>query len=457
MEVSQQFVSALQKLPQVEHIEPAGSLRRRVESIGDIDLVVAAREAAPIMEAFTNLGLVADVIARGETKSSVRTKDGMQVDIRVVAPEVFGAALCYFTGSKAHNVRMRALALKQRLTLNEYGLARLTADADVDLPPDAETAPTGTMEQIEARADEAAKLAVGKRSRAVDKSAGALPCATEEEVYTALGLKWIPPVMREDRGEIAIAADGKLPRLVQQRDIRGDLHCHTTNSDGRATIEEMAEAAVKLGYRYLAITDHSRSQGIVQGIEASAYRDQVARIRAAARAIERKHKGFRLIAGVEVNILPDGTLDVPDDILADLDVVIASAHSRFRQPKDQMTARICRAAMHPHVDIIGHPTGRKIEIRDPYEVDIEEVMQAALKGRTAIEINASPQRLDVNDLYARRARELGLKLAIGSDGHTTRELEPMEFGIYVAQRAWLQRSDVINCWEIDKIMAQFSG
>jgi DNA polymerase (family 10) len=454
MDVAQQFVNALSGMAQVERIEPAGSLRRRAESIGDIDLVVAATEAAPIMETFTNLGMVADVIAQGETKSSVRTTDGIQVDIRVVAPEVFGAALCYFTGSKAHNVRMRALALKQGMTLNEYGLARLAADADVDLPSDLATAPVGALEEAEAQLDASiSRLAVGTRSRAVVESAGALPCASEEEVYVALGLAWIPPVMREDRGEIALAAEGKLPRLLQPKDIRGDLHCHTDNSDGRATIEEMAAAAIERGYEYLAITDHSRSQGIVQGIEGATYRDQIARVRAAARKIERQHKGFRLLAGVEVNVLPDGTLDVPDDILADLDVVVASVHSQFRQPKDEMTTRICRAAMHPHVDIIGHPTGRKIETRNPYDVDMEEVMKAALKGGTALEINGSPQRLDVNDMYARRARGLGIKLAIGSDGHTPRELTQVEFGSYVAQRAWLQPADVLNCWKTDKLLS----
>jgi DNA polymerase (family 10) len=219
----------------------------------------------------------------------------------------------------------------------------------------------------------------------------------------------------------------------------------------------MFEAAVARGYGYLNITDHSRSQGIISGIEGGAYRDQVARVREVGKAVAKRHRGFRPLCGVEVNILPDGSLDVPDEVLADLDVVVASVHSQFRQPRAEMTARICRAALQPHVDVIGHPTGRKVEARDPYDVDLEEVMAAAARGHTALEINASPSRLDLNDVFARRARELGLKLSIGSDAHTTKELDQMGFGIHVAQRAWLQPDDVINCWEVDRLLAWVGG
>jgi DNA polymerase (family 10) len=284
-----------------------------------------------------------------------------------------------------------------------------------------------------------------------------LPSATEEEVFAALGLSFIPPVQREDRGEIALAAESRLPKLLDLKAIRGDLHTHTNNSDGKNTIEEMAEAAVARGYEYYNITDHSKSQGIITGIEGGAYRDQIARVRAAAKAIEKRHKDFRLLCGVEVNILPDGSLDVADDILADLDLVVASVHSNFRQPRDEMTARICRAVASPHVDLLGHPTGRKVEARQPYEVDLEEVFKACLAGHTAVEINASPARLDLNDVFARRARDLGLKISINSDGHRPGELEQMEFGVYVAQRAWLQTDDILNCWKVEKLLAWVAG
>lgn len=433
MATAAQVVAYLEPLPQVERISPAGSLRRRAESIGDLDIVVASGDPEPVMQAFCELGFVAEVLARGETKSSIRTVDGLQVDLRVVEPAHFGAALVYFTGSKAHNVRMRALALKKGLTLNEYGLAELS-EPEAELPE-----------------DDGPKSRAEKRSRAITKLAE-VPSATEEQVYEALGLAYIEPVLREDRGEIQLAAEGALPTLLQLSDIRGDLHAHTDNSDGKATIEEMYEAAVARGYAYLNITDHSRSQGIIKGIDGSVYRDHVARVRAAGKEFARKHRSFRPLVGVEVNVLPDGSLDVPDDVLAEMDVVVASVHSQFKQDRAAMTARICRAALHPHVDVIGHPTGRKIEAREPYDVDLEQVMQAAAEGHTALEINASPARLDLSDIFARRARELGLKIAIGSDAHTTAELDNMAFGIHVAQRAWLGPDDVINAWEPDRLL-----
>jgi DNA polymerase (family 10) len=457
------LVSALEKLPQVERISTAGSLRRRRESIGDIDLVVASTDPAPVMAAFCDLGYVDEVIARGETKSSIRTQDGLQVDLRVVPPEHYGAALVYFTGSKAHNVHMRALALKQGLTLNEYGLATLApADAEAEAAAvDAEAAAVAAdngaapaaAPRVTKKAAAAAAPMASRRSRAVVADGEAPPSATEDQVYAALGLATIPPVLREDRGEIEAAAGEDLPPLLQQDMIRGDLHSHTNNSDGKNTIEEMVEGAVARGYSFLNITDHSRSQGIITGIEGPTYRDQVARVRAAAKVLEKKHKGFRVLAGVEVNILPDGRLDVPEEILADLDVVVASVHSQLRQPREEMTARLVAAALSPHVDIIGHPTGRKVEARDPADVDMEALIKAAAQGHTALEINASPSRLDLNDLHARRARDLGVKISINSDAHRPHELNQMEYGVYVAQRAWLQPDDVINTWDVDRILA----
>ena len=453
MATSDSIVGVLEGLSQVEKISSAGSVRRRCESIGDLDIVVASGDPEPVMDAFCEMGSVREVIARGETKSSIRTNDGIQVDLRVVEPQHYGAALAYFTGSKAHNVRMRALALKQGLTLNEYGLAKLATDEEEEAEAGAdEVGSRGSVATVEIAA--APKSRATKRSRAIVAEEVMLPSATEEEVYSALGLSFIPPVQREDRGEIGLAMEGKLPKLLELKSIRGDLHTHTDNSDGKNTIEEMAEAAVGRGYDYYNITDHSKSQGIITGIEGPTYRDQIARVRAAARAIEKRHKGFRLLCGVEVNILPDGSLDVADGILADLDLVVASVHSQFRQPRDQMTARICRAVASPHIDILGHPTGRKVEAREPYDVDLEEVFKACLAGHTAVEINASPARLDLNDVFARRARELGLKISIGSDAHRPGELGQMEFGVYVAQRAWLQTDDILNCWKVEKLLAR---
>ena len=444
MAIADQVVKLLGALPGVQNIAPAGSLRRRAESIGDIDIVVACTAGAAVMDAFCSMAMVGDVLARGETKSSIRTTDGMQVDLRVVPPAHFGAAMLYFTGSKAHNVRMRALALKQGMTLNEYGLMTLAEKADVELPEDPPLAGVGLPR-------------AARRSRAVIAAEGEeLPSATEEQVFQQLGLVYIPPLLREDRGEIALAQSGGLPRLVELADIRGDLHSHTNNSDGRNTIEEMAAGAIERGYAYLNISDHSRSQGIITGIDSVDYPKQVERVRGAAKVIEAANPGFRLLCGVEVNVLPDGSLDLPDDVLAEMDVVVASVHSNFRQPRDQMTARICAAARHPHVDIIGHPTGKKVEARDPYDVDLDQVMRAALEGHTALEINASPSRLDLNDVFARRAREMGLKLAIGSDAHRPSELNQMEFGVYVAQRAWLGPDDIINCWDLDRLLAWVS-
>jgi DNA polymerase (family 10) len=460
MLTSAAIVQLLEELPQVHKISTAGSVRRRVESIGDLDVVVASDDPDPVMAAFCEMGSAQEVIARGETKSSIRTNDGIQVDLRVVEPRHYGAALAYFTGSKAHNVRMRALALKQGLTLNEYGLARLAPE---DVPEDPEAAAVAAEAEMagegprEAPLPTAPKSRATKRSRKIVDEEVMLPSATEEQVFAALGLSFIPPVQREDRGEIALAAESKLPKLLELKAIRGDLHTHTNNSDGKNTIEEMAEAAVARGYEYYNITDHSKSQGIITGIEGGAYGDQIARVRAAAKIIEKRHKGFRLLCGVEVNILPDGSLDVADDILADLDVVVASVHSNFRQPREEMTARICRAVTSPHVDILGHPTGRKVEARQPYEVDLEEVFRACLSGHTALEINASPARLDLNDVFARRARDLGLKISINSDGHRPGELDQMEFGVYVAQRAWLQPEDVLNCWKVEMLLGWVAG
>jgi DNA polymerase (family 10) len=349
------------------------------------------------MEVFTNLSNVAEVLAHGETKSSVRLREGIQVDLRVVEPECFGAALQYFTGSKQHNIRVRELAQRKGLKVNEYGVF-----------------------------DE----------RTERRIAG----ATEEDVYAAVGLSFVPPEIREDGGEIEAALEGRVPAVVGLDDIRGDLQLHTTWSDGVHSLAELAGAVRAKGYQYMAITDHSKSATVAGGMDEA----RVLRMIADVRACNKRLKGFRVLAGCEVDIRADGSLDFPDDILRQLDLVQVSIHSRFKMSREEMTARIVRAVQHPLVHILGHPTGRLIGERAPYEVDIEAVLRAAKAGGVAVEINASPSRLDLNDLHARRAKDLGIPITISTDAHTIPQLDDMRYGVAVARRAWIEPSDVLN-------------
>ncbi len=395
--LAEAIVASLKILPGVSRIETAGSLRRMRETVKDVDVLVTAADAAPVMDAFVSLPNVAEVLARGETKSSVRLAEGIQADLRVVEPQAFGAALQYFTGSKAHNIRVRELAVRKDLKLSEYGVF----------------------------------AAVGER-----RVAG----ATEEEVYAALGLPWIPPELREDLGEVEAALEGRLPALVEPGHIRGDLHCHTNWSDGRLTPEELVRAAVARGYEYVAIADHSRSSTVANGLDERRLEEQLVLIE----ALRAKVKGITILAGSEVDIRADGTLDFPDELLARLDVVVVSVHSRFKQEERAMTERIARALQNPHVRILGHATGRLLGERDPYAVDLEAVFAAARDAGVAVEINASPQRLDVKDAHARRARALGLTLAINTDAHAESHLDFMRLGVGVARRAWLGPDAILN-------------
>ncbi len=391
------IVGALQALPGVTRVETAGSLRRMRETVKDIDILVTARDAAPVMRAFVGLPGVAEVLAHGETKSSVRLPEGIQADLRVVEPEAFGAALQYFTGSKAHNIRVRDLAVRKGLKLSEYGVF----------------------------------AARGER-----RVAG----ASEEEVYAALGLPWIPPELREDAGEVEAALEGRLPALVDPGHIRGDLHCHTDWSDGRITLEELVCAAKARGYEYVAIADHSRSSTVANGLDARRLEQQLKAIE----ALRERVKGITILAGSEVDIRADGTLDFPDELLARLDVVVASVHSRFTQGERAMTDRIVRALRNPHLRILGHATGRLLGERDPYPVDLDAVFAAARDGGVAVEINASPQRLDLKDQHARRAREQGVMLAINTDAHAEPHLDSMRLGVATARRAWLGPEAILN-------------
>lgn len=403
------LISELQeRLPAValERIEIAGSLRRWKETIGDVDILCVSAQPASVMEAFRSLPAVADVVGAGDTKSSVVLGNGLQVDLRVVERKHWGAALQYFTGSKEHNVALREIALKQGWSLNEYGL---TATGDG-------AAPAGEQRFFK----------------------------EEAELYAFLGLEWIPPELREHRGEVQAAQRHSLPALITLADLQGELHGHTTWSDGTASVAEMADAARARGYRYWLVSDHSVGLGIVQGVDAEKLRRQRSEIDAYNRRCTETGVDFRLLQGSEVEILADGSLGLPDEVLAQLDVVVASIHSAQRQDRETITARCLRAIHNPHVDILGHPTGRLIGERPPSEIDMERILQACLETGTIVEINANPARLDVNDIYARRAVELGCKLVINTDAHSVHDLTLAEYGVAVARRGWVTAADVIN-------------
>jgi DNA polymerase (family 10) len=403
--VARLVAEALRARGGVEHLEIAGSLRRMRESVKDVDILVTSTEPARVIDTLVRLPSVIEVTGRGETKASVRHQDGLAIDLRVVEPAAFGAALQYFTGSRAHNVRLRQLAIARGLKLSEYGVFDETTGARV---------------------------------------AG----ATEEDVYAALGLPWIPPELREDSGELEAARDGRLPRLVEPRDLRGDLHDHTDWSDGHHPLEKLVEAAEARGYEYIIVSDHSRSLTIAGGLSVEELRAQRARID----ELQSRHR-IRILAGTECDILEDGRLDFPDEALAELDVVLGAVHSRFKQSRPEMTARIVRALGHPHLDILAHPTGRKIGSREPYDVDMEAVFAAARAHGKAIEINASPERLDMSDVHARRAAELGIPVPISTDTHYLSELDWTELGCAVARRAWIGPDQVLNTRSLEALLA----
>lgn len=408
--VAQSLLERLRELPGVAAAESAGSLRRWRETVGDIDLLVAARTPRSVIDAFLKFPEVQRVRGQGDTKASVELANGLPVQVWVHPPRHFGAALQYATGSQAHNVRLRELALSRGMSLSEHGF----------------------------------KLADGRT----------LECPREEDVYAQLGLPWIPPELREDRGEIQAAVAGHLPDLVKASDIRGELHAHTDWSDGAATLEEMAEGAIAAGLEYLVITDHSRSLGVANGLTPERVRQQ----RKAIDALRRKlGTRLRLLHGTEVEILADGGLDFPDEILAEFDLVTASVHSSLRQSRERVTQRMINAIRHPGVDIIGHLTGRMIGTRDPADLDLEAVFAAAAEQGVALEINAHPERLDLNEVHARRATELGCLLAVNTDAHRPDQLGLREYGLGVARRAWVTRHNVVNAWPVERVLRWASG
>jgi len=394
------LVGYLRAIPEVERLEVAGSYRRRRETVGDIDLLAIATVPGPVMEGFLHYPQIAKVLAAGDTKSSVNLGSGLQVDLRVVPPDCYGAALVYFTGSKEHNVKLRRRAVEQGLRISEYGVFRVHEDA---------------REEFVAGREEA-------------------------DVYASVGLPWIPPEMREDRGEIEAASKGALPHLVETGDMRADLHMHSTWSDGRNSIEEMVEACAARGYEYMVISDHSKALAMTNGLDAYRLREQWKEID----AVRARHPEIRILKAMEVDILADGSLDLEDEMLAGLDLVLVSLHSRFDLPPEQQTDRVLRALEHPEVNVFCHPTARIINRRRGAEMDLDVVLRRAAELGVALELNSSPNRLDLRDDHLRLARDLGCRIVINTDSHRTTELDLMRYGIDQARRAGLEPRHVLN-------------
>ena len=407
MEAAELVCAFLQNTAGIEKIQPAGSLRRRAETIGDVDILVAAEKGEQIVKAFTGADFVQEVLASGPTKGSVIIQTQttpVHVDVRVVPGESFGAAAQYFTGSKQHNVRIREIAVKAKWKLNEYGLFQ------------------------------------------GDKMIGG---PVEEEIYTKLGLDYISPLLREDRGEVEAAKSHSLPELIELGDIQGDFHIHTDASDGRASIAEMAQAAKKLGYKFICVTDHSKSSAIANGLSAKELAEQIKQIY----KLNDKLRGITILAGAEVDILADSSLDFDDKLLADLDFVIASIHSGMGSAREKVTARTLKAMDNPYVNCIAHPTARLIGQREPMDIDIAAVIKHAAETHTALEVNAHPYRLDLKDVHCKMAIEAGVKLAIGTDAHSVEGLGLMGFGVATAARGWVTKADVLNTLSLAKIKA----
>jgi DNA polymerase (family 10) len=400
---AQAIYEELRKHRGIERITLAGSLRRMRETIADVDILASSSNAEVVMEAFVDLPQTEKVVAQGATKSSIITRDGFQVDLRVVKAESFGAASHYFTGSKAHNIRIRSLGVDKGLKINEYGVFRN------DTP------------------------IAGK---------------TEEEIFHSVDLPYIPPELREDQGEIEAARKGSLPSLIELQDIEGDLHVHTSWTDGHNSPEEMAQAAQRRGYHYIAICDHSPTVGITNGLTPERVLRQVEEIERLNRNLE----DFKILRGIEVDIRSDGQLDLPGEILKELDLVVAAVHTRFGQPRDEMTRRIIKAIENPHVDIIAHPTGRIIGKREPYQADMDMITDACKANEKVLELNAYPERLDLSDINCRKAKEKGIKIAISTDAHMDVHLEWIVFGVATARRGWIEPSDVVNTLSLAELL-----
>ncbi len=411
-----QIIQRLRQFPGVERLEIAGSARRWKETIGDIDLLIVSKSPLRVVDYFCSMPEVVEVYEKGKTKSSVHLDFGIDVDLRVIKEKSFGAAWQYFTGNKNHNIKLRKLAIEKGLKINEYGVFQRGGNMGNE------------------------KWIAGRQ---------------EKDVYRSVGLPWIPPELRSGRDEIDAALENKLPKLIEQNDVLGDLHSHTNWSDGSATIEEMAWAAIKLGRKYLAITDHSDGLSVAHGLNSEKVLAQIKEIDQINKKIKSKGIEFILLKGIELNILEKGQVDLPDDILLQLDVVLAAIHHRLKMPKQEMTERICRAMENPNIDIIAHPTGRLLLEREAYQLDFEKIFKKALETGTVLEINTSPNRLDLNKEHIRRAIKMGVKLSLGTDSHNTNQLWHLELGVTQARRGWAEKKDIINTYSWEEIKNQF--
>jgi DNA polymerase (family 10) len=425
-------------VPEVERLEVAGSYRRRKETVGDVDVLAIASDPGPVMEAFVGYPQVRDVDKAGDTRGTVHLASGLQVDLRILPEADYGAAMVYFTGSKQHNITLRKRALERGLSISEYGVFELAEGAE------------------KAEAEDVAADAAGRDT--VTSTTGRelgerVAGATEEEVYAVVGLPSIPAELREDRGEIAAADADQLPELLALEDIRGDLQMHSTWSDGKNTIEEMLQACVAKGYEYFALTDHSKALAMTGGLDAAKLREQWAEIE----EITSRHPKIRLLRSMEVDILADGSLDLEDEMLEQLDLVVVSIHSKFDLPAAEQTARILRALEHPAANVLAHPTGRMINRRDPIEFDLEDVLACAAEHRVAMELNAHPARLDLRDTHLMQAKKQGVKIVISTDAHKVADLQLMPYGVEQARRAWLEPGDVLNTLPAGELLAALGG
>ncbi|MDI6822216.1 MAG: DNA polymerase/3'-5' exonuclease PolX [Actinomycetota bacterium] len=403
--IAERFIKNLRRQDFVERADMAGSLRRMKETIGDIDLLAASYEPHKVMDYFCHMPEVAQVLVKGDTKSSIIARNGLQIDLRVVSPDQYGSALQYFTGSKEHNVHLREIARKKGLKINEYGIFEMEVDRRIG----------------------------GEK---------------EEEIYEVLGMSYIPPVLREDRGEIERGIEDSLPRLIQLEDIRGDLHVHSSWTDGLSKIKRIAEAAIELGYEYVAICDHAEQLKVAGGLTKKELRAQAEEIM----RLNEELDGITIMCGIELNIDNDGRVDYEDEFLKELNIVVASIHGGFRQPEDQLTKRTLSAIYNEYIDIIGHPTGRILGKREPYAIDLKTIFKAAAETNTILELNSFPDRLDLNDIQLREAKEgYGIKFAINTDAHSAAQLAYIKYGVATAQRGWLEPEDVINTYPLDKL------
>ena len=419
----QPLLEYLRESSEIERLEVAGSYRRRVETIGDIDLLAIASDAEAVMARFTSYPKVTQIQMSGGTRGRVSLQSGLEVDLRILTEPSYGAALVYFTGSKEHNIKLRQRAIERGLRLSEYGVFREDGDD-------------------------------GDESEAKDPWAGEQVAGrTEKEVYSTVELPWIAPELREDRGEVEAAARGELPVLVELSDMKGDLQMHSTWSDGKNSIDEMVTACAARGYEYMALTDHSKALAMTGGLDAKRIREQWKEIE----EVQERHPEIRILRSQEVDILADGTLDQDDDVLEELDLVVVSVHSRFDLPAAEQTARVLAALRHPHVDILAHPTGRLINRRPPFELQIDEVLDCAKENGVVVELNAHPERLDLKDNHLMLARELGLKVAISTDAHRARDLDLMHYGVEQARRAWLSKADVVNALPLKEFLHQLGS